>query len=373
MRNRLLLTACLAFLAPRMAPAQDADAALIVTEFISSNGIAEKEQLVRYQFADGRLLGKEVLLTCDPLNLFGQVRLVRNRYVVSQNGHVIDLLRKKHLLDAKGDVIGIEDSLVIIRKQESPANEILAYNMEDESLTVLPLDSKWYLPGDISPDGKKSLCADFGGGRELRMYQTGREPVSFGEGFIPRMSRWYGDVPSPATMWLDDGTFLAVKEDGSVVTVTAGGRSTTLLTLKMPDELYYPPELSMDEDGQIIYSCGADDFILDIKRKTCTPRRTKKISADFSCESAAGQPLLQTYFHHGKSIGRLWSRNAMALGEYLCAEYTETGGNLGYPAGVRVWHGGTGQWLSLDADWFGSAVGWIAPERDTALNAAILR
>jgi hypothetical protein len=337
----------------------------LIENIVGAQGTASTENLVRISFDRDHKLVKETLLV-NPRGLvgyFGSYQLVLNRFVVTSCGAVIDIPTRKVIHgEMRGEYLGLDGSKVVYRIPDpSPDSGIYAFDLKTHRVGKLDPPGHWALPGVKSPDKKMSVSGDIDW--VVRLHRLGREPREMGKGFGFR----YLDIAAPAgtgvpCLWLDNERILTLKTNSELVILSPQGAVEKFAEVKgAPAGVLSPPRLWTDPRGRVIYSCGAKEFLLDLRAKNASPLEKYALGHGFEASVAVDKKGRYTVYHEGKVIGQwifypFWAQTAPGL---IAFAYVQPGEfpNLSDPEGVAVWSARAGDWRTAHLR-VGKLVGW---------------
>lgn len=346
---------------------QKAQPALIVVEEVPNpSGVVDKRRLLRIGVRDGKLLPAETIWQGDQrfLGHFGGHKLVKDRFLITGFGGVIDLRDKKVLHNEEdGKLCAIEGTKVFFRLNNIRRDEGVFYfdlNTRKVHKEVGFGEDKYALWNGVrSPDGMVSVeCGPFAD--ELILHQVAAKPKSLGKGFhvdVSNLSSSFGPTP---VLWLNPGVILTQKGNGKLVTVDVTGKVTELLTIKdAPIDLVGPPSFFRDGSNRIVYACGSVAFAVDVEKKTAVKYEWHDLGHGFEVSWQPQDKSSYKLRHNGKEIGSLicWPHTAKTAPGLLALEAQSAKKGLQVDC-VAVWSVEVGKWQTLKL-WPNSVVGWV--------------
>lgn len=354
--------------APAPRPALPQTSLVVVENVIGNSGAVDTRRVVRAGVRNGKLLDAETLWEGDQrfFGHFGGHHLVGERYLVTKFGGVIDLRDKKIINDEQDDEFcAIEGTKVVYRNLNAGAGERV--HVFDLATGKLQKDEnigggRYTLPGLRSPDGVSAVqsgpVAD-----ELILHQLGAKPKSLGKGFhinISKLSSTFG--PSPL-LWLNGGTILTQRGNGNLVTVDLAGKVIELLSIKdVSKELVSAPHLFRDGSNKIVYTCGPDEFLIDVEKKNATKSEWFDLGHGFEASWTSLPKFGHKLRHNGKEFASIncWPHTAKTAPGLLAVEARYGQQESGEPECVAVWSVDAGEWQTLKM-WPNCIVGWNKP------------
>ena len=336
------------------------NAALLVVECEAKNGLCETQHLVRYRFRDGVQVSRDVVLA-DPDTSFnlGGNHIYQNRYVITRWGDVVDVEKKKLLHDGEGDFVGTDGIRVIQHVNRSDVKGFFFYDLESNRYARLKSPGKWALPGLLSPDQTRSVHAPEFGDNEIWLHAPKRKKKLLGSKFRVGATGSCS-FPTPPVLWLDNKRILTQRTIGELVILHLNGRVEPMLKIPISDTSGSPPSLERDSEGRIIYAWSGGIHILDVENKKYLPYEWAPLGHGFELSVGFNQSYGEIIRFNGQEIGRWWSSTAITTEGFVAMIYGDVGSNLGYPKGVKVWNSASKEWVTIDAKWMNTIVGWIA-------------
>ncbi|MBS1797282.1 MAG: hypothetical protein JSS81_25875 [Acidobacteria bacterium] len=334
------------------AQAQSNKISLVVASYPPEEKLGTTRQVYRYDFEAGEYRGRTLIASSTEIRLGSGERIYRNRYLVSRNGDVIDLVDKKILNLGDGRLSRIDGDRIFIEVNKDRKNGLYVYDLGTKRYGLFRKTGlQW---GMLSPNGLRSVNAN---GSSLSIYENGRFRKSLGGGFDLNVeaNEMSSEMLRVAAFWLDDRRILTQKGNGNLVIVDVDGKTTR--ALKIPDvgACGGNPQIYRDNRERLIYRCD-DTFEIDLQKKTY-----RKLAAElgYGFTYKSGDTASTEYFYDRRSIGRVWSVSAVAADGYLAMLFAAEGKNLGYPDGVRVWNKYRNEWTTIEIAWGAEIIGWL--------------
>jgi len=334
-------------------------------------GVNNSQTVVRYRFRDGVLIGRQPIITTDGLRPrfdLGGNKILRNRYLVTDWGDVVDLSNGKILALGKGEVLGF-------RKENGMP--VLNVDREGEKSGIFDLD---VLTGKTVPTQHPSLWKyknPNSSGADQRI-NPGQTLNAVGEGLsiwlihADGSKSWLGNFlrsggfecnsnMRPTFLWVDDGHLISQQGEGNIVLVDIRGKVEPLVQIDGVDPgPACGVELRRDEGGSIFYEDAWQTWKIDVVGRKAEPYDWYSTGNRFEIEYRQSNVYGRVIRHNGTEIGRWWcDEEGVTAPGYIALRYGKVGSNLGYPDGVKVWSEESGQWTTIQPGWVGPIIGWI--------------
>lgn len=368
---------------------------LIVAEFrIDTPRAGNFTYLVSYNFKDGILKSKDTILGAETFKKnkdssftryvrfeFGGNFIYNKRYVISGTGNVIDIERKRLVIEEGDDFVSAHgDTLIFYRANIFTGTGFLLLDLKtgrydfvnhdeldkDKEQRSSP-DKKHYLSIDESKIPYKICLSSLNGLKKTIVFDAGHGPnITSGS-----------QRPTIETNWINNHSFLyAVHKIGnldssqldtsrqfnskylSTVTVREFDINTNSDKVFMEFENVKQGDVNgiffKDKIGQTIYrTSGFGYYLLDTIRKKLVDYPFYELGNDFSVENDYN-PTGSIIRYKKETIGNMWpSRKVVGTGIIAA----ERNGNE-----IRVWSDKTKTWSSISIPWISSVIGWIDEE-----------
>jgi hypothetical protein len=346
----------------------DSSSALYVIENLTSDrGVVETRNLVRLSMDRENKLVKETLLSKDQ-RFFGHDgghRIVLGRFIVTKYAGIIDVQAGKVINDEQdGEVLGVEDGKVVYRIDNTfRLSGVFSFDLKELKVAMVKKGEHWDLPGVKSPDKTMSIETQGFYDGVIRLHRLGKEPKELAKDF--RITYSYlasAFLKGAPCLWLDGEYILAGQTNRKLVILTTQGAVETSIEIKdAPAEVLSPPYLWRDTQGKIIYTCGGEDFLIDVPNRVASPLKSYSLGHDFEASVAVDKYSRRSVFYKGKAIGQ-WvfnDREAVTAPGLIAFTYVRPseGANLGYPDGIAVWNTRVGDWQTIKM-WVNDLIGW---------------
>ena len=343
--------------------AADPDATLVLVEDVpDKEGTVRKRRLVRVGVRNGKVRHPETVWEGDQrfFSHDGGHRLVRDRYLVTRFGSVIDLRDKKVIAsELHGTLDRVDGPLVYYW---------VANGLRDEGMFTFNLDTQeihrvaklgQFPVGLRSPDGTKVVKSMYS---ELTLHAGGKV-TSLGKGFTVKMSLLSSYAPDTPALWLDEDRILAQVANGELVAVTADGKQKPVVTIPIEKDPLRPPRLSRDPTGRIVYECGDEAFEVDAKAGKWARTEWTNLGHGFQVSRAGSPKYTHTFRHNGRDIGSVLCfpdlpGRVSATAGHLAVTASTDGTGLASALSVRIWSAATGEWTTVKLP-PNCLVGWV--------------
>jgi hypothetical protein len=343
----------------------DSSPALYVIENVRSDrGVVEIRNLVRLSIDRENKVVRETLLSQDQrfFGHFGGHRIALGRFIVTRYGGIIDIQAKKVIHDEQdGEVLGLEDGKVVYRINNSfRSSGLFSFDLKELKVATVKEGEHWDLPGVKSPDETMSIETKFDG--VIRLHRLGKAPKELAKvriTFSKFASAFLGEAPC---LWLDGERILAGQTNRKLIILTTQGAVEGPIEIKdAPAEVLSPPHLWRDPQGKVIYSCGSEDFLIDVPHRVASPLKRYSLGHGFEASVAVDEECRRSVVYDGKAIGQ-WTfspHEALTAPGLLAFPYVRPSenANLGYPDGIAVWNARAGDWQTIKM-WVNDLIGW---------------
>nr|WP_068887128.1 hypothetical protein [Pedobacter panaciterrae] len=360
---------------------------LIVAEYrIDTPRAGNYTYLVSYNFSDGELVSKDTIIgrvvfkkerLSPPVRFdLGKNFIYRNRYVVSGAGNVIDLSKKVFVTESSDSFIEARgDTLIFYRSNAYTGKGFLHLNLKTGDYKFVDTVSRLERDKIFSPNKKLNLTIDMSAipyKINLNSAENGKQTLVKDAGAGPFPNGF--QRPKITTYWLDNNSFLYSKYNR-----LSGPGDLSCVDIHLYDIMYkkdsvitildsvksgprYPNDIFVkDQMGQLIYrnSYPKHYHLVDTVGKRLLEYPYYQLGHGFSTVNL-GSGIAGTELRYGEtSLGVHWIRSNLVTEGMIACEYGDTGSNLGYPKGVKVWSSKTNRWTEIEIPWVSSAIGWV--------------
>ena len=369
---------------------------LVIAEFrIDTPRAGNFTFLVSYNFDNGNLKSKDTIFGAETFRKdtsgrysryvrfeFGKNFIYKNRYIISGSGNVIDIEKKKLVIEDGDDFVeAIGDTLIFHRVNSYTGTGFLMLNLktgrygfinsnkwdEDKSRRSSP-DKKHYLSIDKTEIPYKICLHTLKGNKQSIVCDAGYGPPMFGGSQRPNIE----------TYWLDNHSFLYAvhrvgNPDSSIIYASERFHHLMYLstvTLRRfdietkSDKTFFVidsvrqgntnGEFFIDGIGQKIYrTSGFNYFLVDTFHQTLVAYPFLELGNGFSVETALN-PDKKTVRFNQLEIGNL-QPSRKVVGKGIIA--VEQGQNK-----INIWSDITKAWTSIEIPWINNFIGWIDEE-----------
>jgi hypothetical protein len=366
---------------------------LIVAEFrIDTPRVGHFTYLVSYNFEDGYLLSKDTILGAETFKTnkdssftrhvrfeFGGNFIYKNKYVVSGTGNVIDIEKRKLLIESGDEFItATGDSILFHRANIFTGTGFLLLNLKNGNYDFInheelnkekkersSPDKKHYLSIDKSKIPYKIDLHPSSGVKKTVVFDAGNGPNITSGSFRPTVE----------TYWINNYTFLySVHKlgkimDSSQIDTTRFFRSKYFHDIRihefnissMTDKIYAEfidikqgdanDKFFEDKIGQLIYrTTGWNYYLLDTLQKKFIDYQYHELGSNFSIAINGNQDGYPIRYYN-EIIGSM-PQSRKVVGDGIMA--VEKG-----ESEIRIWSNKTKEWSSIKIPWISSLVGWI--------------
>lgn len=327
------------------------------------------QHLVRYHFLDGKYVSKDTILSVPSMRKdvkgayvrfdIGTNRVYRNRYVVTGIGNIIDVEKKKLLLDQKDQFIKFSgDSLVFYTNDIFKGKYYSVFDLKTEKYTkVESLTYKAIVGGNIEADCSekpyKIWLYDITDKRELLVEDAGDVEVKGPkQNYVPYF-------------WLSKTSFLYAKtstQSGKTAIYKVSTDKTQEL-IGQVEALQYFGNVGFytDEEGGIVFSSAKAKYKVDLDKKSVTKLSFIPVGNKFYAELDENPVQGRRIKDGDAEIGKyfLSIANVKTTEKMLALSYEMAVGDERYPQGIMLWNRDSKAWEKLDVPDIGSVIGWI--------------
>ncbi len=364
---------------------QDKIQKLIVAEYrLDSPQIARYVYVTSYNFKKGIFVSKDTLLGIDSKDRYigfnhPKGHMYQNRFHIRPTGGVIDLKDRKFLTDRHSDdyVESLGDTLVFYRDNTKTGKGYLALDLRTHTYDFIE-ENSWYTPKlrRQSPDRKHYLSIDWSQlPRKIWLYdESGNKTVIVEDAGMGPQKISDAQMPDVETHWLNNHSFLYVvhhnkRDEQNRIYHKVDLRKYDLLDNS--DKIYFSLDsirqgllngrFTKDSIQQTIYiATTGSHYLLDTINHKLIGYPVYQAGEGFSYCRIPKEGL--TIQFHNKPIGTLWCNTPTVTHYAIATEYGDTGSNLGYPKGIKIWTAQQNDWITFDLPWVNAIIGWIEEE-----------
>jgi hypothetical protein len=347
---------------------------LIIAEYDEQAATNHLQHLVKYTFADGAMLGREVLMSVPTQKEgskgtyvrfdIGKNTLYRDRYVISGIGNVIDLRTRKLLVAERGELVKCSgDSIIFwtndifkgkyysvldLRTEKFQKVENANYNpLPRPSVEVDETTSPFSISAYYTSGKKELLVKDAGYGEA--------QPL-LGEDVKRRFP----------IFWLDHSSFIFAQfskdqHTASIMKVTLGKGLEKIGEITEIPATAANTYFEQATDGGVIYSCGKGRFSVDVAKKKVEKITYENLGNNFFVEAEENPKYGRVIRYESLEAGKKWCLvdNARTTAGYAAFQNDMVIGTERYPQGVAVWNTSTKKWTSLEVSSLANIIGWV--------------
>jgi len=363
-------------------------------------------EVVKYQFQNGALMGREVLLKADEFPFefrfpSENAYIYQNRFLISDDGDVYDFEKKKTLFRSNGGALLSRTSdsvtrnlglvtklgdLIITRLSRSDS-----VATEKESFYSYNLKTNQYKKISDAGDLPKIKSENFSpNNKRLAVFRNSKyEFYQIDNNFkfkkiisVPfplknsQKNKDEADEIDPfeiSIVWLDDFNILSVNEAGNIFKININGKITTLLKPKKVEGREELARITKDKFGNfLLYPCqeSQKSCLIEVKKPALKKIDCDPIGKGFDTayqrekdNTLTGQHMNNyAFFYNGKSIGKrekCW--NAKSMDGYLATEYKDRNYVENRKGFIYVWNNIKNDWITIETKWHPEdlLIGWI--------------
>ena len=397
MRNAFTLFCCLLCL---HAFPQDKVQRLIVAEYRKFHkDLNNYTYLTSYNFQNGRFISKDTLLGIDNntkdkyIGIYHGLNglIYQNRYYIPHTGSVFDLKQRKIITNQYKDqyVETLGDTVIFYRDNIYTGKGHLALDLRTGEYNFIE-EKSWYqkrYPHE-SPDRNHYLSIEgkLHGTTENRRYifqvylhdKHGNKTLVVEDAGVGPYISAGPYQPSIETHWLNNHSFLYVvhhhkKDEQKKIYHQVDLRKYDLRD--HADEIFftldsiYPwifnGQFTQDGINQTIYkSTNNAYYLLDTINNRLIDHTVHQIGNDFSYSSVPDEGRTTIIQFQGNPIGTLSCLVPRTTQNAAAVEYGDTGTNLGYPKGIKIWTAQQKGWLTFDLPQLNTIIGWVEEEKN---------
>lgn len=339
-------------------------ASLLFTNCAAGESTCYTNELYRYNFANGRYVGKELVISSKTADVnfgHGGNQVYQNRYALTQWGDIVDIKEKKVLHVGDGKLFRTEGSKIYMEvNNENLPEGLYIYDLVTGKYGLVQKAGRSMFFGELSPNGLRSasIACFTNKGCGLQIIEgSGKRKFFKGEfkAAFDADESTSSFLKTPL-VWVDDELVLTQKKNGELVTVDMRGKVTPLLQIEIDGVPDQNPELFRDRAGNIVYQLDGDDYIIDVKNKTF---KDKEYGSEFGYVYSELVNDLKNFHERKNTVGEFSLGGGVYINDYWAVKYTGKGENLGNPKGVKVYSKQTKEWTTLEIPRASEFVGWI--------------
>lgn len=341
---------------------------LLVAEFEKDcKGVKNCTHLVKYSFLDGIFLSKDTIFSdlSNQTVVYGSSDfLLKNRYVITSSGSIIDINEKTLLLEGYNRFIDTVGSNILFYKGNNYTPEgYWVYDLEKRTYEFI-LDSNFYsLNGIYSPD--RQWAIEIIEGRKSIINRYNRKIVKvFNKSIrLNPLSSTRRNIPA---LWIDNKNVLyaynSTVNNIEIVKYNLDSNTDSLIvTIDSVPADHVNARFYFNPNKKIVFQCAKGLIEIDLNDHSYSLNLYSSLGNNFEIEYKMNNDYGRVLKYQGTEIGKFWCNNntAIATQGYIIVEYGEIGSNLGYPDGIKVWNDITKAWIEIEIPWISSIISWL--------------
>jgi len=356
---------------------------LIVAEYrIDKNKVGNYTYLYGYKFQKGKFLHKTKIFGAPTFRKgipgsyvrydLGTNFIYQNRYVISGVGNVIDLKKRKLVVEESDDFIKAKGNILVFHRNNLYGSGYKILNLNTGSYTYAKNFKN--LKGIPSPDFKYGLLKGSYYKKNKFYYQiyiNNRKNQSkiivknAGVGTI--LSKFASTTSKVPMLWINKSNFIYAHYSKinknykvNLRLVNINGKTKSVKQIKNISPSRVNSSFSKDKKNRIIFTCSTGIFIVNINNGQLSLTKENNLWNSFSVD-INNNGSNETIRFNNKIIGKFWcsAYQSETTEGYIATEYGPSGSNLGYPKGIKIWNKYTKKWITIDIPWVCDIIGWI--------------
>ncbi|MBO9702442.1 MAG: hypothetical protein J7604_19685 [Sporocytophaga sp.] len=354
---------------------------LLIAEFGEIQGELY-ESLVKYNFLNGELSSKDTILVTPSFkngkryvryDCMGDTNFIlKNNYVITGCGDVIDLSSDSVLTSSKDDFIeGRGDSLIFFRRNDMTGTGYLLCDLKKKTYGVIKDPNYRKVKGILSPNHKHGLeVVTNASGNKILIYDSlnvKKEVVRYcGNPLLDESSSF---APITPVFWIDNENFIypdylkPLSQQGKFTTAEIKkiniklNTIETIVRIDSIKETIHPSTIYQNNNGNLVLDSEDQIFVIDLVHHKYYKTEYMYLGSGFEIQrlekqrSNLGKSSIIKY--QGKEIGKLLIDyyKAIASDGFICVEN-------GAPRSIKVWNNISHKWTTISVSAF-SIVGWV--------------
>lgn len=340
---------------------------LLVAEFVKNDVmVGNTTHLVKYNFSNGALTSKDTIFSNGPhknVVVYGDKSILyKNRYLIASSGAIIDIQKSELLLNGYNRFIDTIGNSIIF----STGNvNIKGYQIFDLDFRTYELknDSNLYSPSGIYSPNYKWVIEVEPGQTILKDTYTKKIVKVFTRGtYLSMFSSQRSCVP---VLWIDNENilFANISNSGIVEIMNfniVSKKEALVVTIDSVPTGLVNASFYFNPENKIIFQCAKGLIEIDLDKNTCFQNEFSSIGNNFEIEYEHQNSYGRVIKCAGKEIGRFWCnyKSARTTDGHIAIEYGDTGSNLGYPKGIKIWNNINKTWLDVELPWIDTIISW---------------
>ena len=300
------------------------DTADTASLYFDHHATGRENQIWRIDFVNGEEVKREMVMEVGGSSTS---RLVNQRYVVSNDGMIVDLAERRILRHGEGSLRAITEEAVIIEKPHA-LGELVAFhlstqterpflNLNEIKDPIRFVQESEENPQDpygivFSPSGKWSLALRQSGVSRALIHSEDKKsvPLPIQCSFETLIYSSNAYAPSPA-LWLDDERVLFAQTNSKLITANTNGEIEEIVNIPDLDpgepadqsKVSLSYQLFRDPIGNVVYDAGhLGRFKIDVERKQWAPYSWFEAGHEFSKETWRNTVLRPEFQSYGTIV-----------------------------------------------------------------------
>ncbi len=343
---------------------------LIVSQFDVQNAATVTQDIYKYNFENGLFTTKEKIITVQGKKDgkefirtdIGTNTLVKNRWIITGAGNIIDIVDKKVVSSNKAEIVRMSNDSVVLYTNDIFKGKFYAVldcksGKYGEVKSVL---FKAKLGQDIEVDYATK-------NRQIWLYPVNKEKQLLvkdaGYGEIVVGAKNHSDIP---VFWIDNNSFLfpyynISQNEATIIKYDVSKKTETKVSvIKDLHANHQNSYFTKDGLGNLEYVCSKGKVLIDYKNNKASDVVFEHIGNNFDVEYKT-----QAYGHlikfNKSEIGKYHFdlKNVKSCNAAIALHNQLKVGEEVYPQGIAYWNTTLNKWKKIEADEVASIIGWI--------------
>lgn len=340
---------------------------LIAANCKAGQKLCTVRELWRYDFRNGKFLGKSKILESESLSVNNEAVIYKNRYIITISASIIDLQLKKIIHWNKGRLFSIDGNRVLSIMDDLWADidrpmdkGVFLFDLNTGKYEKITSDTIWSFNDEVSPDKKRTAIYN-NESKMLEVFTLGAGKKTFQLSLnIENTKEYCGHNPFVPVIWIDNERMLTQKTNGELITVDIEGKTEPFINFGNKSSC--PPDLKRDGEGNLIYRYDRE-YLINVEKKSFEPVTIQKqgngFGSKFEYRDRNDYRDVYSYYFNENKIGEFRGVDIETTNDYIAVEYRNKREDETYPAGVKIWNSKTKRWQTHRIKWAPSIVGWI--------------